>query len=57
MAQARQLFGLQLELLVQEGSNDHLDTVEGRYWLQLEWRALAAASSRMRLVPCTSAGR
>lgn len=25
------------------GSNDHLDTLEGRYWLQLEWRALAAA--------------
>lgn len=23
--------------------NDHLDTREGRYWLQLEWRALAAA--------------
>jgi len=24
-------------------SNDHLDTVEGRYWLQLEWRALREA--------------
>jgi ABC-type branched-subunit amino acid transport system permease subunit len=23
--------------------NDHLDTPEGRYWLQLEWRALARA--------------
>jgi ABC-type branched-subunit amino acid transport system permease subunit len=23
--------------------NDHLDTAEGRYWLQLEWRALARA--------------
>jgi len=23
--------------------NDHLDATEGRYWLQLEWRALAAA--------------
>ncbi len=23
--------------------NNHLDTREGRYWLQLEWRALAAA--------------
>ena len=22
---------------------DHLDTIEGRYWMQLEWRALAAA--------------
>jgi hypothetical protein len=26
-----------------EGGNAHLDTLEGRYWLQLEWRALAAA--------------
>jgi hypothetical protein len=26
--------------------NDHLDTMEGRYWLQLEWRALAAALER-----------
>jgi hypothetical protein len=25
------------------GENDHLDTPEGRYWLQLEWRALARA--------------
>ncbi|MEO5721089.1 MAG: hypothetical protein ABIR71_06430 [Chthoniobacterales bacterium] len=24
-------------------SSDHLDTRDGRYWLQLEWRALAAA--------------
>lgn len=23
--------------------NDHLDTVDGRYWLRLEWRALARA--------------
>ncbi len=23
--------------------NEHLDTVEGRYWLRLEWRALARA--------------
>ncbi|HEX3462621.1 MAG TPA: branched-chain amino acid ABC transporter permease [Candidatus Elarobacter sp.] len=23
--------------------NDHLDTAEGRYWVQLEWRALARA--------------
>ncbi len=33
----------QLGLFLPDGSNDHLDTVEGRYWLQLEWRALAAA--------------
>lgn len=26
-----------------EPRNDHLDTAEGRYWLQLEWRALAEA--------------
>lgn len=25
------------------GENDHLDTLQGRYWLQLEWRALARA--------------
>jgi hypothetical protein len=24
--------------------NDHLDTLEGRYWLRLEWRALAMAA-------------
>ncbi|MBA0279648.1 hypothetical protein D7Y44_00565 [Stenotrophomonas maltophilia] len=28
-----------------EGGNEHLDTLEGRYWMQLEWRALAAALS------------
>ncbi len=33
----------QLGLMVLGGSNDHLDTLEGRYWLQLEWRALAAS--------------
>jgi hypothetical protein len=26
-----------------EQPNQHFDTLEGRYWLQLEWRALAAA--------------
>jgi hypothetical protein len=26
-----------------EGGNAHLDTIDGRVWLQLEWRALAAA--------------
>ncbi len=25
------------------GENNHLDTPEGRYWMQLEWRALAQA--------------
>lgn len=28
-----------------DGDNSHLDTLEGRYGLQLEWRALAAALS------------
>jgi hypothetical protein len=26
-----------------DSQNDHLDTVDGRYWMQLEWRALATA--------------
>jgi hypothetical protein len=30
-----------LGFLTREGDNSHLDTLEGRYWLQLEWRALA----------------
>src|SRR4029079_12075047 len=33
----------QLGLPSSGASNDHLDTRDGRYWLQLEWRALAAA--------------
>jgi hypothetical protein len=33
----------QLGLLVEDAPNDHLDTPEGRYWLQLEWRALDRA--------------
>ena len=33
----------QLGLFVNDRSNEHLDTLEGRYWLQLEWRALARA--------------
>jgi hypothetical protein len=27
----------------EEGFNEHLDTLEGRYWMQLEWRALRRA--------------
>lgn len=27
----------------QAGDNSHLDTFDGRYWLQMEWRALARA--------------
>jgi hypothetical protein len=34
----------QLGLLTKTSAgNDHLDTLDGRYWLQLEWRALAEA--------------
>ncbi len=33
----------QLGLMTPDGVNDHLDTLDGRYWIQLEWRALAAA--------------
>ena len=32
-----------LGLMVGLLENEHLDAVEGRYWLQLEWRALARA--------------
>jgi hypothetical protein len=42
----------QLGLMLPDQPNDHLDTLDGRYWLQLEWRALAAAlraSSAVRL--------
>lgn len=34
---------LGLYLATSEGENEHLDTPEGRYWMQLEWRALAEA--------------
>jgi hypothetical protein len=33
----------QLGLFPETTSTGHLDTLEGRYWLQLEWRALAQA--------------
>jgi hypothetical protein len=33
----------QLGLFVADRPNDHLETADGRYWLQLEWRALASA--------------
>ena len=33
----------QLGLMLNDGHNEHLDTLEGRYWIQLEWRALAKA--------------
>jgi len=33
----------QLGLVVAAGANEHLDAPDGRYWLRLEWRALARA--------------
>ena len=33
----------QLGLFVQAQASEHLDAVDGRYWLRLEWRALARA--------------
>ena len=33
-----------LKLMTRDGNNEHLDTLDGRYWLQLELRALAAAA-------------
>jgi hypothetical protein len=33
----------QLGLAASDGFNEHLDTLEGRFWMQLEWRALRQA--------------
>jgi hypothetical protein len=33
----------ELGLMLPEPANDHLDALAGRYWLQLEWRALGRA--------------
>ena len=33
----------EIGLFVAEGQNDHLDSLDGRYWMRLEWRALARA--------------
>ena len=33
----------ELEFITVDGANEHLDTFEGRVWLQLEWRALRRA--------------
>ena len=33
----------QLGLIVEDLPSDHLDTLEGRYWMQLEWKALSRA--------------
>ena len=33
----------ELGLMAEDGSNEHLDTLEGRIWMRLEWRALRRA--------------
>src|SRR5262249_58864250 len=33
----------ELGLITDDGFNEHLDTLEGRVWMQLEWRALPPA--------------
>jgi len=33
----------ELGLIAEDGANEHLDTLEGRVWIQLEWRALRRA--------------
>jgi hypothetical protein len=33
----------ELGFMTDDGSNEHLDTLEGRVWMQLEWRALRRA--------------
>ena len=33
----------ELGLITSDGANEHLDTLEGRVWMQLEWRALRRA--------------
>ena len=38
---------MRLGLLVSTVSAEHLDVVEGRYWMRLEWRALARALREM----------
>ena len=38
-----------LHLMAKDSLSPHLDTAEGRVWLQLEWRALAAALTESEL--------
>jgi hypothetical protein len=33
----------ELGFITEDGYNEHLDTLEGRFWIQLEWRALRRA--------------
>ena len=49
-----------LGLMTISGNNAHLDTVEGRVWLRLEWRALARALdpfTDVKVWPASLAGR
>jgi hypothetical protein len=38
----------ELGLITDDGFNEHLDTLEGRVWMQLEWRALRRAVESSR---------
>ena len=38
----------ELGLITENGANEHLDTLEGRFWMQLEWRALRRALESTR---------
>ena len=46
----------QLGLLLPEPNNEHLETLDGRYWLQLEWKALAGALASSGAVRVRSIG-
>jgi len=45
----------ELGLITPDGDNSHLDTLEGRTWIQLEWRALARALAATRAGSAESA--
>jgi hypothetical protein len=38
----------ELKLMASAGETPHLETLEGRYWMQLEWRALSLALTSSR---------
>jgi hypothetical protein len=44
----------QIGFAARTASNDHLDTPDGRYWMQLEWRALAKALGSLGRVRLTA---
>ena len=41
----------QLGLPARPGGSEHLDTVEGRYWMQLEWRAVLTGDRKGDFIP------